>query len=192
MSSFRTLVRSTLAAALVAACADGTPTDPAMRAGAPSASKAEENQATAAARAASARFRNVDAAIAAGYAPQGGCVEVPGLGGMGIHYVNVAGVMNPALDPAEPEILVYEPQQNGRLRLVAVEYMQVNAPGSSRPSLFGHAFEDGPPVGPMQTYALHAWVGQHNPSGTFAAFNPTVSCQYAEQLEANVSAHAHH
>lgn len=192
--SLRPAFRLSLAAVLLAACADATPTDPSLRADARSMNRAAENQALAAARATAARFMNVDAAVAAGYAPQGGCVAVPGLGGMGIHYVNVAGVMDPALDPANPEILVYEPQQNGRLRLVAVEYMQVNTPGSSRPSLFDVAFENGPPVGPMQTYALHAWVGQHNPNGMFAAFNPTVSCEYAPAAPeaADVAAHAHH
>ncbi|GLC23495.1 hypothetical protein [Roseisolibacter agri] len=192
--SLRHAFRLSLAAVLIAACADGTPTDPALRAGARAMNRAEANQALAAARAAAARFMDVDAAVAAGYAPQGGCVAVPGLGGMGVHYVNVAGVMDPTLDPANPEILVYEPQKNGRLRLVAVEYMQVNTPGSSRPSLFDVAFENGPPVGPMQTYALHAWVGQHNPNGTFTAFNPTVSCDYAPAAPAaaEVAAHAHH
>jgi hypothetical protein len=206
MSSFRTAVRCSIAAALVAACADGTPpTDPSLRVGARSAAKAEDpsaaNRALAAARSATARFHDAGAAVAAGYAPLGGCVAVDGVGGMGIHYVNRAALLDPALDPANPEILVYEPQKNGRMRLVAVEYMVLRAASpSGAPSLFGHTFENGPmlPAGPngalVPTYALHAWAWQHNPSGTFAAFNPTVSCQYAPAAAeaADAAAHAHH
>jgi hypothetical protein len=84
------------------------------------------------------------------------------------------------------------------MRLVAVEYMALQAAyPSGAPSLFGHTFENGPmlPAGPngalVPTYALHAWTWRHNPSGTFAAFNPVVSCQYDAAPAADAAGHAH-
>ncbi|PTL38265.1 hypothetical protein [Alkalicoccus saliphilus] len=68
----------------------------------------------------------------------------------------------------KPEVLVYEPMKNGKLKLVAVEYL---TPGGDRPSLFGQKFDDGPFPG---SYALHAWVWKNNPDGMFAANNPKV------------------
>lgn len=32
---------------------------------------------------------------------------------------------------------------------------------------------------PFGSYALHAWVWHHDPSGTYADFNPKVSCEEA-------------
>lgn len=48
------------------------------------------------------------------------CVEAPGLGGMGIHYVNMERVMYPGINQMEPEILLYAPSDNG-LKLVGVD-----------------------------------------------------------------------
>jgi hypothetical protein len=178
---------------MLAACADATTTAPVLDS-APLASRAagaQVNQALAAARAASARYHRVAAAEADGYFAASPCVAHPdaSVGAMGVHYVNPALIGDPALDPDRPEVLVYEPQQNGELRLVAVEYMKPKAMPGGRPMLFGQLFEDGP----NETYALHAWVWQHNPSGMFAAFNPAASCANAPApASADASAHAHH
>ena len=190
--SLRTLVRFS-ALAVLAACADTTTTAPAVDS-APLAARsggAEVNQALAAARAASARYHRVAAAEADGYFAASPCVAHPdaSVGAMGVHYVNPGLIGDPALDPDRPEVLVYEPQRNGELRLVAVEYMKPKAMPGGRPTLFGHLVENGP----NDTYALHAWVWQHNPSGMFAAFNPAASCASAPApASADVSAHAHH
>ena len=190
--SLRTLVRFSALAAL-AACADTTATAPAVDS-APSAARsagASVNQALAAARAATARYHRVASAEADGYIAASPCVAHPNasVGAMGVHYVNPALIGDPALDPDRPEVLVYEPQKNGELRLVAVEYMKPK-PMGPRPTLFGQPFEDGP----NDTYALHAWVWQHNPSGMFEPFNPTVSCASAPAPASAdaASAHAHH
>jgi hypothetical protein len=189
--SFRTLARCS-ALAMIAACADAPSTAPVV-ASAPSAARSsgsDVNRALASARAATARYHRVAAAEADGYIPASPCVAHPdaSVGAMGVHYVNPALIGQPALDPDRPEVLVYEPQKNGELQLVAVEYMQPKGMGP-RPTLFGQPFEDGP----NDTYALHAWVWQHNPSGMFAAFNPTVSCANAPApAAADASAHAHH
>jgi len=177
------------AAATVAACAADAPTVPVSADLAASAARAASpaalNEALAAARAATARYHRVEAAVADGYQLASDCVAVPGVGGMGYHYARFDQV-DFALDPAQPEVLVYAPRANGELQLVAVEYM---APGvGARPQLFGATFQDGPPG--SGTYALHAWVWKHNPSGMLAPFNPDVACPVADVAAA--AEHAQH
>jgi hypothetical protein len=138
------------------------------------------NQDLAAARAATAAFHRHEAAIAAGWSVAAGpCVEHPTEGGMGYHYLNPGLANDAEVSVTEPEILVYEPQRNGRLRLVALEYVVPYAiipPTGTPPELYGMAFHQGPPeVG----WALHAWVWKHNPSGMFSDWNPNVSCEFA-------------
>jgi hypothetical protein len=184
----RALATATLAAgaAAAAACAADAPTAPssalhahahaAPAVGAEAGPAREIAADLAAARAATARYHRIAVAEADGFVDTRACVAVRGAG-MGVHYVNGARIADGVLDPARPEVLVYEPQADGALRLVAVEYMipkpmwDAAHPGT-RPVLFGHAFEDGP----MNSYALHAWVWRHNAQGMFAAFNPAVSC----------------
>jgi hypothetical protein len=138
----------------------------------------------AAVRRATAKYRNVKAAIADGFVQASGCTESPGVGGMGYHYMNMANVADGVLDATKPELLVYVPTEDG-LKLAAAEYFQADADqnlatDSDRPSLFGIPF-DGPMPGhepgmPIH-YDLHAWVWYHNPSGVFAPWNPRVSCE---------------
>lgn len=132
-------------------------------------------------RRATAPFHNFASAQAVGWTLQfTPCISNPaGPGAMGFHYVNPA-LLDGTLDVAEPEALIYEPVPNGRLRLVAVEYL---VPFSVHPSdqlppptLFGLPFS---PSAPFQVWGLHAWVWKHNPSGMHAPFNPTVSCENA-------------
>lgn len=140
------------------------------------------NQQLAQARAGTAAFRRVEAAEAAGYVQASPCVEDLEAGGMGYHYLNPANFLTPEnteLDPAKPQLLVYEPQKNGRLRLVAVEYLVpygVMPADQAPPRLFEQDFD---PTDHLNAWTLHVWVWQHNPSGMFAPYNPRVSCQYA-------------
>lgn len=135
-------------------------------------------------RVATQQFGKPTAAIAAGYLPSDVCAELPGVGGMGFHYVNPAYLGDGVIDPAKPEILVYVPAANGKVRLGALEYFAVDADqnlatDNDRPSLFGHPF-DGPMPGhepgmPIH-YDLHVWVFVDNPAGELAPWNPAVSC----------------
>jgi hypothetical protein len=153
------------------------------------------------ARAGAARFHNIENAIGADYGQftdvNGiACIDNPGVGAMGIHYVNSALVGDPAENPATPEAVVYEPKENGHLRLVAVEYIVVKsaweaAGNTSPPSLFGEQFMLIPSpnrFGLPDFYALHAWIGKHNPSGMFSMWNPAVSCG-GDQHKGNDSGH---
>lgn len=129
-------------------------------------------------RAATARFHDVDAAIAAGYAPTDECVSSP-LGGMGFHYVNFAKVMDPALDATAPEVLLYAPSGNG-LRLVGVEWLIFDT-DQDMGTVESHSLLGRPFNGPMTHglpvhYDLHAWVWQPNANGAFDDWNPAVAC----------------
>ena len=140
-------------------------------------------------RNATAAFHDVDKAVDAGYDFElpdvfgDTCIanlSDPSAGAMGVHMVSLARVGNPALDPADPEVLVYERRNDGTLKLVAVEYVVFDT-GQPRPSLFGVPFasNDGSRYGLPPFYALHAWVWKRNPSeplGIFSDWNPRVSC----------------
>lgn len=155
-------------------------------------------------KAATARYHSFAQAQADGYTIAGEpCVAAPGLGAMGIHAVNPALIADPAINPTQPEILLYLPKANGRLQLIGVEYFKValanttsgpapwfGEPGdpavppplgffTPTPSLFGQSF-DGPMPGHNPSmpwhYDLHVWFWADNPTGMFAPFNPSLSC----------------
>lgn len=133
-------------------------------------------------RAVTAKYRNVDNATADGY--QGGpCVSGPEYGAMGIHYVNEGLLGDGAVDVNRPEALVYEPGPDGRLRLVAVEYITLadvwNGVNEGPPVIAGQQFHlTGEPNRSRlpSFYELHVWAWRRNPMGTFADWNPHVSC----------------
>lgn len=141
------------------------------------------------ARAESARFNSLRQAAVAGYgllpeeAPLHECISsldasVPGA--MGLHYVN-GGLLDGTLDIRNPEVLVYEPDQTGKLQLVALEYVIFAADwtGPGTPTLFGQPFDftDEPNRYAIPAfYALHVWLWKDNPAGMFKGFNPEVSC----------------
>jgi hypothetical protein len=134
-------------------------------------------------REATHRYRDVGQAIADGYQLQFGCVTGSHEGAMGLHYVNFDLVGDPALDAARPELLVYEPLPHGKVRLVAVDYLVFkdawDATSAATPKLMGqlfHLFDSPNRYGLPAFYTLHVWAWKENPSGTFANWNPNVSC----------------
>jgi len=141
----------------------------------------------AAAKKASARYRDVDEAVAAGYAEfadakKVACIAQPGRGAMGVHYVNGALVGDARLDPRRPEALVYAPRPGGRMQLVALEYIVFQKAWRKLepPAMFGRTFDyvpKGNRYGLPPFWALHAWVWKANPAGSLMAWNPNVSCR---------------
>lgn len=137
------------------------------------------------ARAATARFHQIETATSAGYgefrdAAGIACIDNPA-GVMGVHFVNGALVGDGVITAATPEALVYQPLANGKMRLVAVEYIVFYSmwAGASKPSLFGQEFTligSTNRYGIPAFYELHAWIWQNNPSGTFKDWNPSRSC----------------
>ena len=154
------------------------------------AAAARHGHPVAAARRATAKFHSTAAARKAGYARfkdvNGiACIAMPGMGAMGVHYVNGALVGNPAVLLTHPEALVYAPQ-NGHLRLAALEYIvlksawdKVHGKNAPRPRKYGHRFNitRAPNRYGLPTfYSLHAWIWKNNPAGQFAMWNPAVHC----------------
>jgi hypothetical protein len=157
----------------------------------PSGLVAEVRQATRA-------YRDVNAAITAGYGSTGSCVSGPEEGAMGVHYVDGDLLGDDDLLADQPEILVYEPGPGGRLRLAAVEYVvdaaTWNAKGIGPPVLMGQHFHlvGGPNrYGPNPFYELHVWAWKNNPSGMFADWNPQVSCEDYEGDSPSLTASGH-
>jgi len=125
-------------------------------------------------RAADSRFEDVAKATAEGYAPIPCASGITG-GAMGIHYVNAAYLKDDAVDLAKPEAVMYEPMADGKLKLVAVEYITSKGPASLEGQLFN--FNSAPNrYGLGAFYELHVWAWKKNPTGTFADMNPDVSC----------------
>ena len=140
------------------------------------------------ARDATAVFNDPAAALASGYdlltdAADLACIDQPGAGAMGIHYVKGALVQAGTIDAARPQALVYERTADGRLQLAAVEYVVLqtgwDAAHTAPPALFGQTFMVTPAdnrYGLPAFYSLHAWIWKPNPTGMFSMWNPNVSC----------------
>jgi len=166
-------------------------------------------------RVATERFRDVKVAQAEGYVrdPMNICdtADMMGrpaaLGAMGIHFfrpdlLGIKGPPNPRVDGdgthtdfRKPAILIYEPQTDGSLKLVAVENLVFqrswHAAGNAKPPSF-HGVEydtmqDDPATKIDEAhmfephYDRHVWLYRDNPNGIFAPFNPKVSCKAHKQ-----------
>jgi hypothetical protein len=172
-------------------------------------------------RAATERFMDVNVALAEGYIrdPMDLCdtADMMGkpaeLGAMGIHYfrpdlLGITAPPNPRVDGngvhtdfRKPAILIYEPQKNGSLELVAVENLVFQkswaATGAKAPPSFhGVAWDtmqDDPRTAIDEAhmfephYDRHVWIYRDNPSGVFTPFNPAVSCEH----HAGAKSHQH-
>jgi hypothetical protein len=135
-------------------------------------------------REATRRYRDVDVAIAEGYQLLFGCVSGPDDGAMGLHYVNMDLVADPALDPRRPEIVIYEPLPNGGRRLIGADYLVFvdawHAENTGTPELMGqllHLFESPNRFGLPAFYTLHVWAWKANPTGAFVNWHADVSCE---------------
>ena len=131
-----------------------------------------------------------DVSKATGYSPALGCVSGSDHGAMGIHYVN-GSLVNGPIDPTHPQALIYEPQSNGDLKLVGVEFIILASalPPNAAPEVDGHLMQyiDGPSTSrPKATpnryglpafFELHVWAWQDNPQGSFVDWNNHVTCE---------------
>jgi hypothetical protein len=133
-----------------------------------------DNALANAVRAATTKYKDAAAASADGYVPMP-CVSGPANGAMGVHFANPALIEDGVIDVAKPEALMYEPQADGTLELLGVEFISFTGPQV----LLGHLFHFvGAPnrYGLDPFYELHVWAWRANPNGTFADFNNSVSC----------------
>ena len=131
-------------------------------------------------------FKNFQTASTAGWSAKiTSCMidTTGGTGGMGYHYGNTAFI-DDTLRVDEPELLLYEPDQNSTLQLVAVEYIvpyTSHSRSDTPPVLFGRQFKQNDI---FQLWGLHVWVWKNNPSGLYADWNPQVSCAHATDVSA--------
>ena len=137
------------------------------------------------------KYRDPIVAVHDGYLSTIGCIDYPSggaegamsyaPGGMGVHLLNMQFI-GPDLDPAKPQVLIYEPAGD-ELRLVAAEwFVPVEVAGPERPRIFGRELE-GPmeghhPLMPegLHHFDLHVWLWKSNPAGVFSPTNPTLTC----------------
>jgi hypothetical protein len=142
-------------------------------------------------RSALAKYENPLVAVRDGFFSTVACIDFPHggqdgpvvykPGAMGVHFLNTANI-GPQLDPAKPQVLIYEPV-GGKLKLVAAEwFMPVQAAGGKAPSIFGQTLF-GPmyghePIMPkeLEHYDLHVWLWKDNPKGVFESTNSAVKC----------------
>lgn len=143
------------------------------------------------ARAVLDKYNDIVVAVHDGFLSTVGCIEYPkgasegsmpyAPGGMGVHLLNMQNV-SPTLDPAKPQVLIYEPVGD-KLRLVAAEwFIPAELIKSTPPSIFGKQLQ-GPMEGhqPLMPagfhhYDLHVWLWKTNPEGVFSPTNPAVTC----------------
>jgi hypothetical protein len=172
----------------------------------------ETADAVAAMRTAVERFQDVDVALAEGYIrdPADHCFGAtnmgmpPEWGVMGIHYFRPDMLGITATDPKvdgnglhldwnQPSVLIYEPQADGGLELVAVENLVFRAAweaagNTAPPSYLGRAWDhmvDNPDTAELdeahgfaEHYDQHVWVFRDNPSGVLEPFNPNATCEH--------------
>ena len=163
-------------------------------------------------RALTQRFQDVNIALADGYVrdPMDLCdtAEMMGrpaaLGAMGVHYfrpdlLGITAPPNPRVDGngthtdfRHPAILIYEPQADGSMRLVAVENLVFaqawHAAGHSAPPTYQSVAYDRMVDDPATAideahmfephYDRHVWLYRDNPNGVYAMFNPSVDCRF--------------
>ena len=155
------------------------------------------------------KYADPIAAVHDGFYSSVACITYPKGGGegsmryapgaMGVHFINMGNV-GPKLDPAKPQVLIYEPAGD-KLRLVAAEwFMPAEIAGGKAPSIFGQEL-GGPmqghkPVMPegLHHYDLHVWLWKANPEGVFSPTNPAVKCPpggYSIDEAAPKMAHPH-
>jgi hypothetical protein len=136
-------------------------------------------------RQATAAYHDLSAAEAAGYAAFYVCTDETGVGAMGQHFVNLDLVLDPAIDPLRPEVLVYEPRTDGGYKLVALEYVTFQDAwtatyGAATPTVLGIDLKA---VAAPNRYGLppffqrHVWLWAPNPLGMFNDWNSEVTCR---------------
>lgn len=158
------------------------------------------------------RFQDVNVALAEGYIRDPGdmceTAEMMGrpasLGAMGVHYFrpDLLGITAPPsprvdgngtyTDFHQPAILIYEPQVDGSMTLVAVENLVFQAAWKAAghtepPSYYGVPYDnmaDDPATAIDEAHMFtphfdrHVWIYRDNPNGVFTPLNPAVTCQH--------------
>lgn len=164
-------------------------------------------------REAVSKYKDIEVALADGYlSPDNHCVSAEGeglppeLGAMGIHFIQPALLEITATEPRvdgnathtdwmKPSVLIYEPQADGSMELVAVENLVFEAAWKASGKTeelvlngrhWDHMADDPETSGDeahgfMPHYDQHVWLFRENPMGTLMPFNPNVTCEHHHQ-----------
>jgi hypothetical protein len=156
------------------------------------------------------KYRDVNVALADGYfSPDNHCVSAAGeglpaeLGAMGIHYIHPELLQITSTEPrvdgtgihtdwSRPAILIYEPQADGTLELVATENLVFEAAWraagkTDAPVLNGRSWDhmaDDPQTTGDEAHGFtphmdqHVWLWRENPAGDLMPFNANVTCEH--------------
>ena len=143
------------------------------------------------------RYRDIDTALADGYAQS--TEEVPN---MGAHFVHPWRALDGIFDPSRPEILLYTKDENDEWELVGTSFVQpLNMAGPDHPDAFAGPLdnwhihyelctntertsrssteqecrEEGGTWVPVYGWMIHAWVWVDNPLGVFNMWNPNIA-----------------
>ena len=170
--SLRQPLATVAAAILLAACADAAPLAPDAQVTLRSAGQADP---IGAIKRATARYHDLDAAIADGFVFLHGCETRPDEGPVGIVYVHIGRLLDGVIDPATPDALIYQPRANAPPKLLGVEFAVPYALWTSAdpPRFMGNEFQ---PEDEFGVFGLHVWTWTQNPEGLFAESNPNVVC----------------
>ena len=161
-------------------------------------------------RAATEKYKDIEVAKAEGFiTPDNHCVSAAAeglpaeLGAMGIHYINPALLEITASEPRvdgtsthtdwmKPSILIYEPQADGSMELVAVENLVFEAAWTAAHSVddlvlngrrWDHMADDPATEGDeahgfAPHFDQHVWLYRDNPAGELMPFNANVTCEH--------------
>lgn len=144
-----------------------------------------------AARAALAKYSDPIVAVKDGYYSTVACVDFSTgakdgpitypPGAMGVHFLNTANI-GPVLDPAKPQVLIYEPVGDKLVLTAAEWFMPEQVANGTAPTIFGQTLA-GPmdghePIMPaaLRHYDLHVWLWKDSPKGMFSSTNAAVKC----------------
>jgi hypothetical protein len=135
-------------------------------------------------RSATARFRDVNVAMAEGWAAATPCVSGPYAGAMGVHFNQPSRKADGTVSAEAPQFLIYEPMSDGAMRLVGVEFLVTvsdweNKNGAVPAVLDGNLMNLVPTpnrYGLPAFYEMHVWAWEDNPKGSFADWNTRVNC----------------
>jgi hypothetical protein len=140
-------------------------------------------------REATERFKDVEEAKREHYALIFGCVTGDDVGAMGLHFLNGDLLddvnKNGVFDATRPQIVLYEPNSDGSLRLTGADFLVFADAWNAKhpndpPQLMGqlfHFFDTPNRFGLPAFYTLHVWAWKDNPDGAFVNWHPNVSCQ---------------
>lgn len=124
------------------------------------------------ARASSAKYKHISNAIKDGYADIDVVIPL-----MGYHYMRSTS-LDANFNFRDPEILVYNKDDNGEFQLVAVEYaVPINLSPNAPPAGFTGDADVWTRNEGIGLWLLHAWVWYYNPEGVFNPTNANIILQ---------------